>query len=389
MARRFTIAFDASCLATPQKTGVATYTDHLVRALAEHYPEARLVGHYCGRRSPGELELPAAPNIHYRRSRLISSRVLNMARRLGVWLPFELLTKTRADFHLFPAFIGWPSLFGTPSTCIIHDLAYLEVPETVSALNRHDLTKLIPSSLRRSAFILTPSQATRDALKKTYGAIVPPCVVTYIPPAPEAPLSPTEARAEVQKLGIAGDYLLFVGTLEPRKNIVGLLQAYGKLPESLRETHPLVLAGSLGWNSQEITAALEAARQAQLPVVHTGYISNRQKTALYMHAHLLVQPSIYEGFGMPILEAMAHGLPVVASDIPVFHEIADTAAAYVAPSDTAALTHTLQQLLTNRTAYNKLAGRSSQHLLHAPSWEQIADKAYSAMAEHSAAASRH
>jgi glycosyltransferase involved in cell wall biosynthesis len=205
-----------------------------------------------------------------------------------------------------------------------------------------------------------------------YGDDISACIVTSIPPEKAITLQPNEAKAEVKQLGISGKFILFVGTLEPRKNIAGLLRAYAQLPNALRHIHSLVLAGALGWNSQEIAAALHYAHRTKLAVIYTGYISNRQKTALYMQADLLVQPSLYEGFGMPILEAMSHDLPVIASDIQVFHEVADKAALYVDPRNTAELAAAIEHVLTDEKTYAALKQKSKKYVHEYRSWEQIA-----------------
>jgi hypothetical protein len=131
--RAITLLFDAGPLVYGNKTGVGRATEGLVLSLAKAYPnELELVGHYFDfLHRKKDLALPSAPNIHYRITTLVPGKVFNMLRRLGVWIPFEFLVKKRGDFHLFPAFVGWPSLYKTPSAPFVHDITYIDYPQYV------------------------------------------------------------------------------------------------------------------------------------------------------------------------------------------------------------------------------------------------------------------
>jgi glycosyltransferase involved in cell wall biosynthesis len=365
---KFTIAVDASCLAVTQKTGVAYYTYNLLRELAA-LDGVRVVAYYPNFLGRGRFDLPQSPSIRYRQGRLVPKQVWNLLRRLGLPLPFELLTKARANFHLFPAFIGWPSLFGTPSAPVIHDFVYLDMPEAVSQRNRQDLARFVPKTLRRSRFVIVVSNTTGNMLRQHYSWYKKPLVTTPIPPAPITQSS--------TKPGINTPFILFVGTLEPRKNIERLLEAFKLFVKKHGDTYMLVLAGGRGWNDDTIQAKLNEL--PDLPVLVTGYVSEERRATLYQNAAVFVLPSLYEGFGMPILEAMSCGLPVVASDIPIFREIAGEAAILVDPLQPESIADGLTKALEPAAA--KRLAKAGHERASANTWPATARAVYEAITD--------
>lgn len=369
------ILFDAQSM-LGNKTGVGYYTKSLVSALAAaDTAGVELIGYYSnfmGRQSVSDL--PTAPNLTYMVSRLLPVKLLYVLRRYGLAIPFELLIRRRGDFLLFPSFLDYPSLLHTPSASVIHDLAYLEMPETVSVTNRHDLETLVPRTLARSSFTLVPSEITRQAILRQYTDYTRPIVVGHIPPVSTLAVAKDVSRKTIASMGVTKPYVLYVGTLEPRKNIVNLVKAFQMLPESLRSSHALVLMGSKGWGSHDaINTILSHAADAGLQIIATGYTNDAQKAALYSNAVLLVQPSWYEGYGMPLVEAAAYGLPIVASDLPIFREVlGEGAAIFCNPADPHAISSAVQQALSD-TELRKRMISAQRMLVRNLSWEDLAD----------------
>ncbi len=377
-SRKIRIAFDASCLVTDQKSGVASYTQCLISHIAaQHADEVEFIGHYCnflGKRK--HIDLPQGPNISYRPSKLVSAPVLNLLRRLGLWIPFEALVKTRTDFHLFPAFIGWPSIRKTPSATLIHDVTYLDFPEFVAEKARRDLTVLVPAAIRRAAFIITNSETTAKSLRQHYNLAKQQVVVGHIPPQGVRQLSGAESdKVVLRNLGITQPFILFLGNLEPRKNLAVLLDAYEQLRPELKKLYTLVIAGAPGWLHASIMDRLETAQQAGIALIVTGYVDEQQRAALLGGASALVLPSLYEGFGMTLLEAMAYETPVLASDIEIFHEVCGEAARYFDPHSPSDLAQQLAQVLTNPSLAQQLV-TSGKANLQRFSWEATADTIY-------------
>ena len=166
-----------------------------------------------------------------------------------------------------------------------------------------------------------------------------------------------------------------MGTLEPRKNFISLARAYVHLPEYLKQDYTLVLAGGTGWNSDSELAEIKKYQEENEQIVLTGYVSDAMRQSLYAHASLFVLPSFYEGFGMPLLEAMAFDVPVIASNIEVFHEVCGNAAAYVDPKDTKNMTNTITELLTKKELRNSLIRRGNRQV-KSYSWDSVARKLY-------------
>jgi glycosyltransferase involved in cell wall biosynthesis len=172
------------------------------------------------------------------------------------------------------------------------------------------------------------------------------------------PSSEADIEETKEELGIEGPYLLFVGGLEPRKNLRMLLRAFSQLPEELRPT--LVLAGApVHWipgGPEIMTSALRALPDdVSGKVVMTGYVSEKQKVALLSGAEALVYPSVYEGFGMPVLEAMACGTPVLTSNVSSLPEVAGDAAILVDPYETSAIADGMRELLTDEELRSRLS----------------------------------
>jgi glycosyltransferase involved in cell wall biosynthesis len=161
-------------------------------------------------------------------------------------------------------------------------------------------------------------------------------------------------RQIVERYGIKGEYLLFLGTLEPRKNITGLIAAYTHLPRKITDKYALVLAGSRGWNDFEIQSVLNDAREKGYRILTPGKIAFENLPALYRSARAFAFLSHYEGFGIPPLEAMACGTPVIASDIPTIRESLGDCALLVKPDDRQAATAAIERILTDKKLREKL-----------------------------------
>lgn len=380
-SKPLTVLFDANPIAIAGRSGVGHYSAYLVQALAEAYPEElKLVGHYydfLGRKHP---VLPVAPNIIYRPTKLFPGRVPNMLRRLGLSIPFEWLAKQRGDVLLFPNFLTQPSSGHRPVVVTIHDLCFVVHPEFVNGLNLHDLRRYVPQSLKRARLVLTVSEFTKASLTETFGVAPERIAVTPVPPLENTMLPETEAEGLVTKAGITKPYILFVGNLEPRKNLLGLVEAYAACNPEIRERYSLVLAGGKGWKNEDLLARVTELQGAGLDIILPGYISDELKAALYQRASLVVLPSFYEGFGMPVLEAFQYGVPVAASDIPVLHEVAANAAVYFNPADAADMAAAMDRALQDEALRRQLVQDGTARLQRY-SWQQNAKQVFTKFQE--------
>lgn len=225
----------------------------------------------------------------------------------------------------------------------------------------------LPLAIRRSAHLLAISQATAEEAQELYH--IPTSKVTVTPLAASPEFKPLELSAETmirlqETYGLPQKFILYLGTLEPRKNISRLIAAYRQIQPQFPE-HKLVLAGSKGWIAD---SELELSED----VVTTGFIADADRPALYNLASIFVFPSLYEGFGMPPLEAMSCGTPVITSNVSSLPEVVGAAALTVEPLDTDAIAEAMKRLLGDETLRHELSdlGLERAHLF---SWDITAD----------------
>ena len=197
-------------------------------------------------------------------------------------------------------------------------------------------------AVRRAAGIVAISQATADALAARFPRARRLTTVAPLGVARSLGIAPKEVEHAELALLPAPGFVLAVGTLEPRKNLPRLVEAYRRLPQELQEQHPLVVVGALGWETGETRRTLESLGDRALQL---GYVSDEALAELYRRCALFCYPSLGEGFGLPVLEAMAAGAAVVTSGISSLPEVGGDAAEYVDPRDALDIARTIERLL--------------------------------------------
>jgi glycosyltransferase involved in cell wall biosynthesis len=326
------IGVDATIVRPDRITGIERYAVSLATALA--------------RRAPGDIVLftraDAPPSL---RQLPVEQHASPFRHRLPMeqaWLP-AAASRARVDLlHMlaFPTPLAWRG----PSAMTVHDATFWLHPETVSTGMRYYYGPLFRQALHRAAGVLTVSESAKADLVAALGLAPRQVHVTrngvapifFEAAAPEGPRAP---------------YLLAVGTLEPRKNLPQLLDAFRRLRRDGRDLQ-LVLVGRKGWADSLPVAELE-------PYVRlTGPIPDPELAELYAGAACFVLPSIYEGFGLPLAEAMAAGTPAVASDIPALREVGGDAVRYAPPDDAAELAKAIGAALDRREESAEMAARA-------------------------------
>ena len=243
----------------------------------------------------------------------------------------------------------------TRLTATIHDLTCWLLPETHSPANVAADKRFAERILARADGLIAVSEATRDDAIRILK--LPPEKIRVIYHGVADPFfhsGPRDAERVRGRLALPRPYLLFVGTIEPRKNVGMLLRAYQELPASIREEYELVIAGPPGWAQKEILARL---RQPPPGVRYLGYVAEEDLPGLFAGAAGFVYPSLYEGFGFPVAQAMAAGAPVITSTVSSLPEIAGGAALLVDPQSEAGLRDAMQVLLTSPSRRAEMAER--------------------------------
>ncbi len=246
-----------------------------------------------------------------------------------------------ATDHLLPYLGRAPGIF------TLYDVTYL-LTDTHATLNRAFLTLMMPRFLQHAHGVIAISESTRRDMLRHYRVDERKVRVIYGGVAPRFQPATPDVMAQVrQKYNLPEHFILAVGTIEPRKNLVRLLEAYRSLLDRGSDVG-LVIAGRTGWRSEGFFERLAALRLAER-VTLLGPFPDAELPALYSAADVLAFPSLYEGFGLPVLEAMACGTPVVASNTSAIPEVAGEASILVPPQDVAALAAALERVLADAT----------------------------------------
>jgi len=363
------IGIDASRAVTAQRTGTEAYAYFLIQALiplaAQHNHQLRL---YFNQPPPDDLFPQVA---HVNRIVIPFSRLWTHVR-----LAYELQRRP-PDVFFTPAHVI-PFTYTGPSAATIHDLGYHYFPE---AHPRRQLAYLRWSTRhngRRARHILADSQATKDDLVRLDGLSPDKISVVYpgLDPAMRRVEDEEEITAVLHRYGITPPYLLFLSTLQPRKNLIRLIRAY----RAAHLPHQLVLAGKPGWLSQPILAEIANGQQptphSALRTPHSalllpGFVADADKAALLSGATAFLYPSLYEGFGFPLLEAQACGTPVLTANSSSLPEIAGDAALLVDPLDEAAMAAAMRQLVEDQSLRQTFIARGLENMRRF-TWEETA-----------------
>jgi glycosyltransferase involved in cell wall biosynthesis len=333
--------------AVNQSAGIGRFVRSLVGALAELDQENPYILLYTSPQPADGVDprFPAGRNFQ-RRQIPLSQRVMDIVwHRLKLPLPVTVLTGP-VDVYHSPDFV-LPPVRHAVSLLTVHDLAFLLHPECAEANLREYLEVAVPRSVRRADFVVADSENTRNDVICLLGAA--PERVEVVPGAVDPAFQPVDdperLRALRARLGIDDTpFILSLGVIEPRKNQRLLFEAYRLLRERRKLPHRLVVVGRQGWLWEDIVA--EAERSPFRDDIHfVGFVAEEDLPAMYSAADLFVFPSLYEGFGLPPLEAMACGTPVVASKSSSLPEVVGDAGLLVDPHDPDALAAAMELAL--------------------------------------------
>ncbi len=360
-----------------QGAGIGRYTRELIRAAITMGGPFRYVLFYaagglpCDSAYRADMQELCATYAHVRAVPIpLSPRLLTIVwQRLRLPLYVEFFIGPIDVLHA-PDFVLPPTMHAK-TILTVHDLTFLKHPECFEASLQRYLSHIVPTSLRRANLVLADSQTTQQDLRDMLQVSLERSIVVYPGVADRFRPLPTNHTAQVrERLGLPPRFLLFVGTLEPRKNLVRLLEAFHEgivyHAHAYQDIH-LVVVGRKGWLYEPIFATVERLNLTSR-VLFLDFVADSDLPALYNAAEVFVYPSLYEGFGLPVVEAMACGTPVVTSNVASLPEVTGNAAIVVDPYDTQALVDGIMQALTQRTRLQAAGLAQSQRFV----WEQSA-----------------
>lgn len=280
-----------------------------------------------------------------------------------------VLRREHIDLLHALAFAG-PTVITIPWVVTVYDLSFVHYPQSFNAANRIYLTWAVRDAVRRANRLIAISESTKRDLIATFGAAPERVQVIYC--GKDAAFVPASDRAVLEAWraarGVPEKMILFVGTIEPRKNVARLIRAFARAKRAARLPHQLVLIGARGWKSSEVDRAITQTGSAN-DVMFVGYVAQEELPRWYQAADLFVYPSLYEGFGMPPLDALASGTPVVTSNAASLPEVVGDAAIQVAPDDEDALMDAIVRALTDRALREQMCARGLEQAAKF-SWER-------------------
>ena len=366
--------------AARQRAGIGRYTRELVTALLALESQHQYVlfaatgglprAHW--QRESDRLHAIRHSPLTIREFPLSDEWLARLWHRARLPIPVETITGP-LDIFYSPDFVLPPTRHRTRTLLTVHDLSFLHYPEAFVPKLRRYLERVVPRSIARADLVLADSAATQADIISLLGVSPDKVQVLYSGVHPRFRPQPEQGEAERIRVRYGLDkwpYVLSLGTVQPRKNYVRLIHAFTQLTNKPTNPPPtqLLIAGGRGWLYEEILA--EAEKHPDRVRV-LGFVDDADLPALYRNAALFAFPSLYEGFGLPVLEAMACGVPVVCSDVSSLPEVAGDAALLVHPLDTGALAQALARVLEDADLRREMSAKGLAQATRF-TWEQAA-----------------
>ena len=336
-----------------QGGGIGRYVRELITALSKLDVTNQYSLFVSGASSASSLP-SFPPNYHWKLTGITPKWLARIWYRAYLPLPVELFTGRLDLFHATD-FVLPPTLSSVPSLLTVHDLSFVRVPESASPSLKSYLDVVVPRSVHLSTHVLADSYATKEDLVDLYSVAESKITVLlsgvdarFFDAISSGSLMTTRSKYKIETF----PYIFCVGTVQPRKNYTRLIQSLAQLHTQGIDIH-LVIAGGKGWLENPIYKTITDTHMEDF-VHFIGFVDDSDLPALYRNATCVAFPSLYEGFGLPILEGMASGVPVLTSNISSLPEVAGDAAIMVDPYDLDAITDGLQRLILDSGLRNTL-----------------------------------
>lgn len=370
------IYIDARCLVRDNPSGVGHYMASLLKSidlqLDELYAPKNIKYHLIVPfRKAWKIDQYEFRNFKIKKIYL-PLRAMNLLARKKLLPPLDLMFGR--GVYVFPEFVKLPLLF-SKSVTILYDAAYEILPNSVERKMLYYLRDRIASTIRHSTKLVTISNSARDDLarvnhlnKDSFTVIKPSVDKSIFYPRSAREINKIKARYE-----IFDDYILAVGNLEPRKNLVKLFDAYVSLPQAVRDKYCLLVVGASSWNTEDIyTLQATYKEQGHKIITRLGAVPDTDMPAIYSGSSLFVYPSLYEGFGMPILESMACGTPVLAGKNSSLPEATGNAAIIIDEKSSSSIAEAIEKQLTNPELLRHNREKGYKHIDQLNSWTESA-----------------
>ncbi|MBK2024965.1 glycosyltransferase family 4 protein [Francisella philomiragia] len=353
------IGIDAYILSKKVITGIGRYTLEMVKALSKNTNVSIIL--FSPQKLQNDIKSQLDSNIKIVEFNL-SNKVLHI-----FWYIFlhKIISKYNLDYFWGPSHKLPKKQKDIKYIVTIHDLVYKVYPNTLMRKTRLLDTFRVPQSIKKANIILTVSDSTKNDVIKYFGDNNKVHRVY---------LGNSFTNVKTRESNIDQKYILFVGTVEPRKNIENLVRAYSKLSQDIKNKYKLLIVGAKGWGKVDLDSLLDSLNLNTNVKVY-NYITNEELASLYKTASLFVYPSLYEGFGLPILEAMSYGVPVICSKTSSMPEVLGDAGILIDPQNYYSVAEEIQKVLDNDDLQSQMSMMSLMRSKYF-SWDKAAAEMY-------------
>lgn len=366
------LIFDGEPLVTPHFSGIGHYVLEILRAIdqvLEEYPTLK-VSVFVHYRHIAKANQYGFRNIKILRSPY-SLRISNGLKRRNKQPPLDILFGK--GIYVSTNYSSWP-LLRSKNIPFIYDISFEKYPQFAAPANQVFLSSEVKKSIQRASYVATISENSKKELVDFYN--YPPENVGVFYPSVDSSKWQKKLEPDIEackkKYHLPEKYLLFVGNIEPRKNLAGLLKAYEQLPDELRKTYKLLLVGAKGWQDEAIHETIARINSKEESVITpSSYVTDEDLPSVMSGATLFAYPSLYEGFGIPPIEAMACGVPVVTSNNSSLPEAVGNAAIMVDAESAISIRDAITTVLTDTNLQRRLI-RDGYKQVHKFSWEKSA-----------------
>jgi len=356
------------------KTGIGHYTNNLINELAIKNISIEIVTNQIGNRKLlEEINIINFKNIKLS-NKLFPYKVIRRLMNYNILygLPIDLLEKKKKSYSVFHAtnFITLPTKYAK-QVVTIHDLAFMKFPDVVEKNIYEYMMKWVPYSINKADQIIADSIHTKNDILQLFDVPEEKINVVYLAADKRFQKQSVQQIQSVRKkYNLAQEYLLYIGTLEPKKNLVTLIDVYHTLKTEYSVQEKLVIVGAKGWKFNPI---FEKVQQLQLEndIIFMGYIADEDLPAIYSGATVFTFPSLYEGFGIPLLEAMQCEVPVVAANTSCIPEVVGDAAILADPYDIEKWAESIYQIISDHSLKEELIAKGLEQASKF-SWEKVA-----------------